>query len=130
MPNLTLMEAIAHVEGFFIPNSRAQRNNNPGNLNFAPWEAAKFGAVMETIPPGYNEQPRFAAFPTPTAGWTAMQTLLTADYLSKTVQQALSIWAPSTDDNNVPAYVTGVCAMCGCAPAAPVTLDLIGPVPG
>jgi hypothetical protein len=129
MPNLTLMEAIAHVEGFFVPNSRAQRNNNPGNLNFAPWEAAKFGAVLETIPAGYNEQPRFAAFPTSTAGWSAMQHLLLADYLGRSVQGALSIWAPSTDDNNVPAYVTGVCAMCGCTPGTLLIAELVGPVP-
>jgi hypothetical protein len=123
------MEAIAHIEGFYIPGSRAQRNSNPGNLNFAPWEAAKFGAVLETIPRGYNEQPRFAAFPTPAAGWSAMQHLLLTDYLGKTVQQALSIWAPSTDDNNVPAYVTGICVMCGCTPGTLLIAELVGPVP-
>ena len=28
----TLANAIAEMEGFLVPNSLAQRNNNPGNL--------------------------------------------------------------------------------------------------
>src|SRR5208282_2459864 len=61
----TFAEAIAHMEGFYIPGSRAQRNNNPGNLNLEPWMERKYGAVLETIPPGVNEAPRFARFVSP-----------------------------------------------------------------
>jgi hypothetical protein len=129
MINLTLMEGIAHEEGFYVSGSRAARNFNPGNLNFAPWEVVKFGAVLETIPAGYNETPRFAAFPSAQSGWSAMQYLLTTNYLGESVQQALSIWAPTSDDNNVPAYVSSVCSMCGVTPATLVTAELIGAVP-
>lgn len=125
----TFMQAIATEEGFYVEGSRAQRNANPGNLNFEPWLAEKYGAVLETIPRGYNESPRFACFKTAVDGWSAMQYLLITDYMGETVQKALGIWAPSSDGNNVPAYVMAVCGMCGVTPITPITVELIGPVP-
>ena len=35
---MTLIQAIARMEGFGPPANRATRNNNPGNLNFEPWQ--------------------------------------------------------------------------------------------
>jgi len=112
----TFAEAIAHMEGFYIPGSRAQRNNNPGNLNLEPWMERKYGAVLETIPPGVNEAPRFARFVSPADGWSAMLTLLTSDYLGLTVEAALNKWAPAADDNQPSSYIAGVCEMTGFTP--------------
>lgn len=50
--------AIARFEGFYVPNSRAQRNNNPGNLR-------RWGNTP--VVDG------FASFPTLEAGWAALR---------------------------------------------------------
>jgi hypothetical protein len=96
---MTIIQAIAEYEGFNEPHTRAQRNNNPGNINFAPWTAEQFGAVLETIPAGINEQPRFACFPTVDQGWSALRTLLTKDYLGMTLIAAFNKYAPPVENN-------------------------------
>lgn len=126
MATLTFMQAIGREEGFGLPNSRATRNNNPGNLNFEPWTATKFGAVLETIPPGVNECARFAHFPTPEAGWGAMRALLLESYLNLEVSAALNKWAPPSDGNDTSAYTDAVCKWCGVEPTTILTAELIG----
>ena len=122
---LTFMQAIARMEGFYKVGSRANRNNNPGNLNFAPWQAA-LGAVLETIPAGIQETARFAHFPMPAVGWVAMRTLLQNDYLGLTVAAALNKWAPPSDCNDVSSYQAGVCEMTGMQPTDVLTAENIG----
>ena len=39
----TLANAIAQMEGFLVPNSLAQRNNNPGNLIASPFATGNVG---------------------------------------------------------------------------------------
>jgi len=121
---LTLLEAISREEGFGIPGKRATRNNNPCDLEFKPWETA-FDAVLETIPAGYEEEPRFACFPTPEAGFAAARALLTKDYLGLTIQQFVAKFAPSSE-NNVQAYVAALCEMCGVTAETVVTAELVG----
>jgi hypothetical protein len=121
----TFMQAIATEEGFYVEGSRAQRNANPGNLNFEPWLAEKYGAVLETIPRGYNESPRFACFKTAVDGWSAMQYLLLADYLGLTIETAIAKWAPASDGNADPAYVAAVCQMSGLTAGTVLTGQLL-----
>jgi hypothetical protein len=122
---LTFIQAVAREEGFEIPGSRANRNCNPGDLNFAPWQE-QFGAVLETIPAGYNEMPRFACFPTPEQGFAAMRELLTNHYLGMTVGAALNRWAPPSDDNDTSVYTANVCQWTGLTPDTVLTGDNIG----
>ena len=53
-----LATAMAKVEGFYIPNSRAERNANPGNLKYSPFTQ------------NYDAQ-GFAVFPSFKDGWDA-----------------------------------------------------------
>ena len=113
LPSLpyTLLQAIARQEGFYsdaIPETRPQRLNNPGDLEFSPW-MTNFG--------GQNDQdPRFAWFPSPDAGFSALRHLLQFPlYKGKTISQAISIFAPSTE-NNVRSYVNNVCSWCEATP--------------
>lgn len=50
--------AISEMEGFNVPNSRAQRNNNPGNLR--SWK-------------GVPVEGGYANFPTAAEGWNALR---------------------------------------------------------
>jgi len=123
---LTFMQAIAREEGYGPPQNRATRDNNPGNLDFEPWMEEQYGAVLETIPTGYHESPRFAHFPTVDAGWAAMRELLTTDYAGLTIEAALNRWAPPSDGNDTSAYTANVCALCEVTPATILTTELIG----
>lgn len=53
-----IAQAIALMEGFYIPGSLAQRNNNPGNLR-----------TWGSLPTSGG----YAVFPTATAGWDALK---------------------------------------------------------
>ena len=68
---VSIVQAIARMEGFAVTHSRAQRNNNPGNIEFKSWMLNLYGARIETVPEGSSEQPRFAFFPDAPTGWRA-----------------------------------------------------------
>ncbi|MGO8775291.1 MAG: hypothetical protein ACLQHT_13560 [Terracidiphilus sp.] len=110
MSGLTFMQAIAREEGFGVNGTRATRNNNPGNLDMEPWLAG-FGARLET-PVNSTEQPRFAAFPSPDAGFAAMKELLAKDYVGLTISAALNKWAPPIE-NETNSYIENVCDWTG-----------------
>lgn len=122
---MTIIQAIGRMEGFGVQGKRATRNNNPGDLVFEPWMAEKFGAVLETIPAGIDEQPRFAYFPTANQGWSALRQLLTADYLGMTIAAAFNKYAPPIE-NQTNMYVLAVCEMTGLAPECVLTVENIG----
>jgi hypothetical protein len=104
---MTFLEAIAREEGFLVKNSRADRNNNPGNLEYHPW-MGMYGAK--------GGDPRFAIFPTAKQGYAAMRALFESNaYKGLTVAQALNKWAPVAE-NNTNLYVKNVCAWTGCNP--------------
>ena len=113
---LTLPQAIGAIEGFGAkPTNRPTRLNNPGDIDFAPWNAVPpFNAQLEqTIAP---EKPRFAHFPTAAQGWAALEHLLLTDsYRSLTIEQAINRYAPPVENNTVN-YVSVVCRLVGCAP--------------
>jgi hypothetical protein len=121
---MTIIQAIARFEGFGVAESRATRNNNPGNINFAPW-TKEYGAVLETISAGFKEEPRFAAFPTADQGWAALRYLLTSRYLGLTVAAAFNKYAPPVE-NQTSQYVSFVCKETGLQPEDLLTADNIG----
>jgi len=55
---MRISEAISEMEGLYKPNSRASRNNNPGNLR--SWK-------------GVPVEDGYAKFPTMAAGWNALR---------------------------------------------------------
>lgn len=121
---MTIIEAIARMEGFGVPGSRAARNANPGNINFAPWTTG-YGAVLETIPDGLKEEPRFACFPTADRGWAALRYLLNTRYAGMTVAAAFAKYAPPVE-NATNEYTANVCAWCELTPETVLTASNIG----
>jgi len=96
---MTLMEAMARQEGFLVPGSLPQRRNNPGDVEEGRF-AREHGALA-------TDGHRFAAWPTPEAGWAAMRALLVEGYVGLTVAQALDKWAPP-EENDDGAYLRDV----------------------
>ena len=119
---MTLIEAIAHIEGFYavvngkVPN-RPQRNNNPGDLDFEPWMVEKYNAVLE----GGVPHPRFARFPDAETGFRALSDLLAGQhYCELTIESAVNRYAPPIE-NDTNGYVGYVCKEVGCLPTDKVS---------
>ena len=121
---MTILLAIASYEGFNKTGSRAQRNNNPGNINFSSITIG-FGAVLETIPAGIDETPRFAKFPSEDSGFACLRELLTRYYLGMSIIAAFDKYAPSTE-NNTNAYAQFVCDKTGLTLETHLTAENIG----
>ncbi|QNM16998.1 lytic transglycosylase [Citrobacter freundii] len=87
---------------------RGERNNNPGNLNFA----GQAGAELER--PGG----RFARFETAFDGLRALsrQLMLYAGRGINSVEKIISTWAPASDNNNTAAYIQAVSQRLGVDP--------------
>lgn len=102
------------------PN-RPQRNNNPGNLNFASYMVGEYGAMLESGTP----EPRFAHFPSPEVGFQALYDLLNGPrYSGLTIEAAINKYAPPVE-NNTTNYVKFVCSAVGCQPTDLVS-DVLG----
>jgi hypothetical protein len=125
---MTLLEAIARMEGFYEEGSRPNRNNNPGDLAYGS-EALRFGAS--------GSDGRYAVFPNADIGWTALRRWLSvpaefengqlvAGYLGATIEQALNRFAPPSE-NNTNAYVVNVCSWTGLMPDTRLTVGLLVP---
>jgi hypothetical protein len=98
----TVLYAMAQMEGFFQPNSRPARNNNPLDLSFCP-EAVEFGAT--------SGDPRFAVFPDAETGWDAGRRWLSvpakfsggtlvAGYMGATLLQVVNRFAPPSENDS------------------------------
>lgn len=87
---------------------RGERNNNPGNLNFA----GQAGASLER--PGG----RFARFESSFDGLRALsrQLMLYAGRGINSVDKIISTWAPPSDNNNTAAYIQAVSQRLGVNP--------------
>lgn len=121
---VSLCTAIAREEGFFVPGSRAWRNNNPGNIDYGPFAIVNGATKIESIPVGYNEVARFAYFPDDQIGFNCMSVLLHDDYVGRTVKEAVARWAPPTE-NNDQSYLTNICTMTGLTPDTVLTDELV-----
>ncbi|HGG0599413.1 TPA: lytic transglycosylase [Enterobacter roggenkampii] len=94
---------------------RGERNNNPGNLNFA----GQAGAELER--PGG----RFARFETAFDGLRALsrQLMLYAGRGINSVEKIISTWAPASDNNNTAAYIQAVSQRLGVNPQAALNIN-------
>lgn len=82
--------------------ARGIRNNNPGNIEYGPWARAH-GAT--------GSDGRFAMFATPEDGIAAiyaLQGVYENQHNLSSIQDRISRWAPSADNNNVSAYVNAI----------------------
>ena len=120
---LAFMQAIARQEGFYVPGSRANRNNNPGNIEWGAFAQEHGATHIEVTPAG--EKPRFAFFPDAGTGFNAMRQLLTVAYSGLSVEAALNKWAPPIE-NQTNVYVADVCKWTGLTPDTILTQENIG----
>ncbi|KAA6001396.1 lytic transglycosylase catalytic [Pantoea sp. M_5] len=111
-------EAIYPVDGpasqYAQSLKRGERNNNPGNLNYA----GQAGAMLE------RSGGRFAKFQTAYDGLRAMarQLMLYARRGINSVEGIISTWAPSSE-NNTGAYVNAISSRLGVDPKAALNLQ-------
>jgi hypothetical protein len=110
---LSLSQAIARQEGFYVqPNeasfpTRAQRNNNPGNLEDSEFTRAH-GAT--------GTDGRFAIFPSSDTGFLCLIELLSlAAYQTCSINDAIARYAPA-NENDTREYIDNVCTWCEIAP--------------
>lgn len=103
---MRLTEAIARMEGFYVPGSRAQRSNNPGNIEWGAFAQANGADRIEVTGP--HGKPRFAHFPSPEVGFDALKALLLKHYKGLTVAQMMQKYAPPCE-NNTQNYTKNVC---------------------
>jgi hypothetical protein len=89
----TIDAGIAQFEGFQISGSVAQRNNNPGNLQFGSF-AQKYGA-------NGADGSGFARFDSPDAGFTATDALVSS-YAARgfSLTDLVNTWNPPTASGN------------------------------
>ena len=114
---VSLSLAIARQEGYYVPHTRAQKNNNPGNLNFGAF-ARSHGATR-------GDDKGYAVFPTVAAGWAALKALLESpSYAGLTLAQAITRFCPPSGDvrgdNDTAAYIQHVSEWTGISPSAPI----------
>lgn len=85
--------------------ARNWRNNNPGNIEFKPWMAEKYGATSDG---------RFAIFPTYEAGRQAKSDLIFEgkNYRDLSLSSAIARYAPP-NENNTKGYQAAVLAAAG-----------------
>jgi len=96
------------------PNSRAAKNNNPGNIIDSGFARSQ---------PGYaGTDGRFARFETPEHGEAAMHGLL-QNYQKQgitTPAGIISKWAPASDNNDTGGYIAQVAKKLGVSPNDPI----------
>jgi hypothetical protein len=114
---LTIIQAIARMEGWGIVGDLPTRNNNPGDIDNGRFAKAH-GAE-----PGTSG--RFAVFETPADGFSALRALLLAAYVGLTVEAALNKYAPPCE-NQTNAYIGNVCKWTGLTPDTILTVENIG----
>lgn len=84
----TLATLIARMEGWLVPGSLSQINNNPGNLRYVG-QAGATGSYQ-----GY------ATFSTPKAGWAALERQLRLDAAAgDTVETFINSYAPPSEND-------------------------------
>lgn len=122
-----LIEALIQHEGWVPPSagnnymgSRSFRNHNPGNLRSSPFSIASVGG--------------FCVFRTDQVGlmalhWDLLQKAKgnTRTNLSgkSTIRDLITVYAPSSDGNNVEAYIKEVVAVSG-LPESTTLADIFG----
>ena len=91
-PNLvSLSYEIAKYEGFYISESLAQRNNNPGNMEFHEIYKERYGASL-------GDGGRFCYFPMVGTGWIALKNLIREKYVNYTIFGMMCKYAPPREN--------------------------------
>src|SRR3990172_8645186 len=98
----------ADQQEYTLTGARNWRNNNPGNIEYGPF-ARRMGAI--------GTDGRFAVFPTYGMGRSAKESWLFDKHKSKTVREAISIYAPP-NENDTGRYTTAVSRGVGISPDA------------
>lgn len=108
-----LAQLIAREEGFYVPGSLPQRNNNPGDLRHAPDETHP-----ELTPNSVG------AFPDAATGWKALEHQLSL-YAGRglTLQQAIYEFAPPSENDSAQ-YLDYVSKGLGVIPGTPMSIAL------
>lgn len=100
-----LADAIAHQEGYYVTGSLPQRNNNPGDLRHGNGE----------VHPD-NQPDAVGSFPTPEAGWAALERQLVLDAnRGWNVGRLVYTYAPP-EENDSANYLAGLCSRVPCHP--------------
>lgn len=99
---------------YTFKGSRNWRNNNPGNIEFGDF-AKSMGAV--------GTDGRFAVFPTYEAGREAKRSLLFEGkgYAGMSIEQAIGRYAPASDGNDTPRYISTVAGVLGVPANTPMS---------
>lgn len=110
----SLAQSIATMEGFFKPNTIAQRNNNPGNLRTWGNQPTQNG---------------YAVFSSPEEGWAALR-----QQIQRNISRGLTLeeffggkagvypgYAPAADKNNPSGYARFVAGRAGIAVDQPIS---------
>jgi hypothetical protein len=85
-----LANSIAQMEGFNTPGTIAARNNNPGNLRYAPTQVGSENTVNGV----------FATFASPADGWLALQNYInTKANQGTTLRNFIYTYAPPSENN-------------------------------
>lgn len=108
-----IAEAIAKMEGFYLSNSPAKRNNNPGNLRSWGSRPIRSG---------------FAYFNTPQEGWSALRRQVTILIdMNLTLYEffggkegVYAGYAPAADSNKPMEYADFVAEQVGISPDVPL----------
>ncbi len=125
---MTVIQAMAKMEGYGVPGSRPNRNNNPLDLEYCS-ESVRFGAVLS--------DGRFAKFETPGEGWDAGRKWLSVPakfdkegkhvggYMGATLRQVINRFAPP-NENDSGEYLANVSSWSGVEPDTVLTPEILG----
>ncbi len=104
MPSIQdLANSIATFEGYFTPGTIANRNNNPGNLRYAPTQIGQENTVNG----------KFATFATQDDGWLALQSYIQTQANSGgTLRDFIYKYAPP-NENDTSGYLNYVSGQLG-----------------
>lgn len=107
---MTLLDAIARMEGWEVLTSRNRRNNNPGNIEWGKFSQAHGACELES---GHTPN-RFAVFPTSDLGFACLEALLKSPgYISLNIEQCFLKYAPGSE-NDTMNYIASVCKWMNC----------------
>lgn len=127
-----IANSIAHREGYYITAqqaqkrgmkwpTRAQRNNNPGNLR--RWSRSD---VYDSADP----KNRYVIFPSDKAGWAALHELCDQYMRGRyhgarkpSLREWFKVYAPAEDSNDPASYAAGVAKALTAAGVRNVTVD-------
>lgn len=111
-----LAEAIARFEGYYRPGSRANRNNNPGNLRDRPANDRR-GPIWPQYP---KDRGGYVIFPSPEVGWAELRKRIERSVSAgQSLRAFLSVYAPPAE-NPTESYIRTVAGWLGIDPELPL----------